>query len=270
MKPVFCLLLTLALPMTAWGDVQVRYKDMTGATNTARSNGHKVRIDNENVPGYILVDSVIDTFYMIDTQNEQIMKMSLEEMGSGAMGKPMNVSLKARGKGDKIAGYRTGRFDLIADGLGCGSLNGSSELAKNRELRQMLEAMENMAKMSRMRMAQFGNALSECQQASSQMSDLLDTSGFVMRYIDDQGQILFEVLSVETGKEVSSEYYDLPSGMEVVDMDEQMGQAAKQSEKIQQQMPELGEMMKQIQEDGKLDEDAQDQLKKMFESLQSQ
>lgn len=263
MKPVISLLLMLVVPMTAWGDVQIKYKDMTGATNTVRSNGHKVRIDSKNMPGYILVDSVIDTFYMVDEKNGQIMKMALDDLGSGATGRKMNVSLKARGKGDKIAGYRTGRYDLIADGLSCGSLNGSSELAKNRELRQMLEAMESMAKMSRMRVASLGNALSECQQASSQMSDLVDTTGFVMRYVDDQGKQLYEVLSVKTDKQMSADYYDLPSGMTVVDMNEQMEQAT-------QQMPELENMMKQIEEDGELDEESKSQLQKMLESLQGQ
>ena len=86
------------------------------ATNTVRSNGHKVRINSKSMPGYILVDSVIDTFYLIDKQNKQIMKMSIDDIGDGALGKKMNVSLKPRGKGDKIAGYSTGRFDLIADG----------------------------------------------------------------------------------------------------------------------------------------------------------
>ena len=267
MKPVFVLLLTSMLSFGAWGDVQIQYRDMTGATNTVRSNGHKVRIDSRNMPGYLLVDSVIDTVYMVDQQQRQIMKMSIDEIGTGSTGKHMNVSLKARGKGEKIAGYRTGRFDLIADGLNCGSLYGSSELARNRELRSMLEAMENMARMSRMRMAQFGNVMSECQQASSQMSGLVDTSGFVMRFIDEQGKMLFDVLSVKTSQQVAADYYDLPAGMEVVDMNEQMEQVNQQSQEIQQQMPDLQEMMKQIQQDGKLDEETQKQLQQMMENL---
>lgn len=270
MKSVIAMLLMLVLPMAAWGDVQIKYRDMTGATSTVRSNGHKVRIDSKSMPGYLLVDSVINTFYMVDNQSQQIMKMSADDLGSGSIGKKMNVSLKARGSGDKIAGYSTGRFDLIADGLSCGSLNGSSELAGNRELRKMLEAMENMAQMSRMRMASLGNVLSECQQASSQMSGLVDTSGFVMRYADDKGKVLFEVLSVNTDKKMPADYYDLPSGMKVVDMNQQMEQAAEHSKQMEQQMPELNEMMKQIQQDGKLDEDTQQKLQKMLEGLQSQ
>ena len=179
------------------------------------------------------------------------------------------MSLKPRGGGDKIAGYATGRFDLIANGEYCGSLNGSSELIRNRELKIMLESMQSMHKMSRMRMAGLGS-LSECQQASAQMTDLVDSSGFVMRYVDDQGKVIFEVLSVKTDKQVAADYYDIPSGMKVVDMDEKMGQAAKQSEKMKQEMPDLGEVMKQIQEDGELDDDTRDQLKKMLEQLQNQ
>ena len=121
-----------------------------------------------------------------------------------------------------------------------------------------------------MRVASLGNVLSECQRASSQMSDLVDTSGFVMRFVDGDGKLMYEVLSVKTDKKVAADYYDLPSGMKVVDMNEQMKEAKKQSKKMKKQMPELENMMKQIEEDGKLDEETQDQLKKMLEDLQNQ
>jgi hypothetical protein len=269
MKPVLYLLLLLGVPFAAWADVQIKYKDMAGATNTMRSDGQKVRINNRQTAGYVLVDSEIDTFYMIDTKRKEIVKFSADEIGGAPAGKKLNVSLKARGGSDKIAGYRTGRFDLISDGLACGSLNGSSELIENPELKNMLEAMQGMHKMSRMSMAGLG-ALSECQQASAQMGDLVDTTGFVMRYVDDQGETVFEVTSVKTDKKVEEGYYDLPSGMKVIDMDKHLKQLAKQSEKMEQEMPDLENVMKQIQEDGKLDDETQDQLKEMLKQLQSE
>ena len=231
MKAVVSLLLVLGISSAAWGDVQIKYTDITGATTTMRSNGHRVRIDSRKMPGYVLVDSVINTYYMIDKKRNEMVKFTADEISGVATDGKLNVSLKARGKGDKIAGYRTGRFDLIADGEVCGRLDGSSELIKNREIASMLKAMQGMHKMSGMRLAGLGGSLTECQQASAQMSDLVDTTGFVMRYTDDEGNLVFEVLSVKTDKEIAADYYDIPSGMKEIDMNKHLKQAAKQSEK---------------------------------------
>ena len=73
-----------------------------------------------------------------------------------------------------------------------------------------------------MRMAKVAGELSECQQAGSQMTNLIGESGFVVRYIDDQGKLMFEVLSVKFNEKVETNYYQVPPGMKVVDMNEQM------------------------------------------------
>ena len=263
MKPVLFLLLALGACNAAWADVQIKYKDVTGAFNTMRSNGHKVRINGGPFPGYLLFDSLIGTVYMIDTRRKEIVKLSTDEISAVTSDKPLNVGLKSLGGSEKIAGYKTGRFNLIANGLHCGTLYGSSELIENRELKTMLEAMQNMHKLSSTRMAGLG-ALSECQQASSQMADLVDTSGFVLRYIDDQGKTIFEVTSVKTDEQVAADYYNIPSGMKIVDMNEKMGQSM-------QQMPDMDELMKQIQQSGgEMTPEMQQQLQQMMEQLQQQ
>ena len=261
MKPVLFLLLALGACNAAWADVQVKYKDATGAFNTMRSNGHKVRINGGPFPGYLLFDSVISTVYMIDTCRNEIVKLSTDEISAVSSEKPLNVGLKSLGGSEKIAGYKTGRFNLIANGLHCGTLYGSSELIEKPELASMLEAMQSMHKLSSTRMAGLG-VLSECQQASAKMADLVDISGFVMRYIDDQGKTLFEVTSVKTDKKVAADYYSIPSGMTVIDMNEKMDQAT-------QQMPNMDEMMKQIEQSGgEMSPELQQQMQQMMEQLQ--
>jgi hypothetical protein len=218
MKLVLCLLFTLCACSAVWADVQIKYKDVTGATSTMRSNGHRVRINSNQMPGYVLFDGITEEFFIVDTKRKEVLRTSLQEIPGVAPDGTQHVSLKARGYGDKIAGYNTGRFDLISNGMYCGTLNGSSKLIENREMKRMLQAMQSMHKLSRMRMTSFAGELSECQQADSQMTNLIDVSGFVMRYINDQGKLMFEVLSVKTDKEEATSYYQVPSGMKVVDM----------------------------------------------------
>ena len=225
MKTVLCLLFAFGACSAAWADVQIKYKDVTGATSTMHSNGDRVRINSNQMPGYVLFDGITDDFFIVDTKRKEVLRTSLQKIPGVAPDGTLNVSLKTRGSGDKIAGYSTGRFDLISNGLHCGTLNGSSRLIKNREMKSMLQAMQSMHKLSRMRMARVVGELSECQQANSQMTNLIDESGFVMRYIDDQGKLMFEVLSVKFDKEVTTNYYQVPSGMKVIDINEQMEQS---------------------------------------------
>jgi hypothetical protein len=181
----------------------------------------------------------------------------------------LSISLKPRGAGEEIAGYGTGRFDLISNGIQCGMLNGSSELMQNRDLRRMFEAMQGMHKMMRSLSAGMAGLLTECQRATSRLADLVDTAGFIMRVVDDKGELLFEVLSVNTDAELADDYYALPAGVKVVDMNEKVGQAMQKGQEIIQQMPDMEQMMKQIQQNGgQINEESQQQLKQMMEQMQ--
>jgi hypothetical protein len=220
MKYVSSVLLLLGVSLNAVADAQVKFRDASGATSTMHSNGDRVRINSGQTSGYVLLDGSVGMFYVIDEQRSKIEKIAADEIGGVPPDGGMSVSLRPRGSGDKIAGYRTGRFDLLSNGLYCGTVNGSSKLIENRELKRMLEGMQNLHKLRQMQEAQ-GVDLSECQHASSQLSNLVEDSGFVLRYMDDKGKLIFEVLSVDTSAQVKSGYYDLPKGLPVIDFGEQ-------------------------------------------------
>jgi len=113
--------------------------------------------------------------------------------------------------------------------------------------------------------------LSACQRANTRLADLVDSSGFVMRVIDDQGRQAFEVLAVDTDKQVGAGFYDLPSGMQIVDMNEKMKQVSKQGQQMLQQMPNMEQIMKQIQQGGgEMTPEMQQQMQQMMEQMQQQ
>jgi hypothetical protein len=271
MKTLFYILISFGLCSVAWADVQVKFRDVTGNTSTMRSNGQKVRINGGQMPGHVIIDNASGEFFVVDKKRNEIIRATPAEIGGSEPDDDLVVSLKARGSGEKIAGYRTGRFDLIANGVQCGTVFGSSELMKVKELRRMFEAMRGMHRLSSSMTAGMRGLLSECQRASTRLADLVDTSGFVLRVIDDKGNLQFEVESVRTDKKVAEDHYELPQGMKVVDMNEKMGQAMQQGQQSMQNMPDMSEIMQQIQQNGgEMTPEMQEQLQQMLEQLQQQ
>lgn len=266
MKAILLCLLFLGLCNAAWADVQIRFKNVKGSTSTISSNGHKVRINGAQMSGYVLVDSASGEFFMVDPKRKEIIRATPVEIALDEEDERLSITLKPRGKGDEIAGYSTGRFDLISNGIPCGRVNGSSELVKNRDLQHMFEAMQGMHKMMRSLLAGMAGLLTECQRATSRLSDLVDTAGFVMRVVDDKGKLLFEVLSVDSTIKLAGDYYALPADMTVVDMNEKVGQALQKGQEIIQQVPDMDQMMQQ--NGGQIDEQTQQQMKQMMEQMQ--
>jgi hypothetical protein len=205
---------------------------------------------------------------MVDPKRNEAIRATPVEIAGVEEDERLSITLKPRGVGDEIAGYGTGRFDLISNGIQCGILNGSSELMQNRELRHMFEAMQGMHKMMRSLSAGMAGLLTECRRATSRLADLVDTAGFILRVVDAKGELLFEVLSVSTDANLADDYYALPAGVKVVNMNEKVGQAMQEGQEIIQQMPDMEQMMEQFQQNGgQINEGAQQQLKQMMEQM---
>ena len=269
MKAVLLCLLFLGLCNAARADVQIKFKNVKDSTSTISSNGHKVRINGAQMSGYVLVDSVSGEFFMVDPERKEIIRATPVEIEADEEDERLSVSLRPRGAGDEIAGYSTGRFDLISNGIQCGRVNGSSELVTNPDLQHMFKAMQGMHKMMRSLMAGMAGLLTECQRASSRLSDLVDTAGFVMRVVDDKGKLLFEVLSVDSSIKLADDYYALPADMTVVNMNEKVEQALQKGQEIIQQTPDMDQMMQQFQQNsGEINEETKQQMQQMMEQMQ--
>lgn len=220
MKYAISVLLALGVSLGVEADVQIKFRDASGAISTMHSNGDRVRINDRQAFDYVLLDGSVGRFYLVDEKRGETSRIAADEILGVPADGGLSVSLKPRGSGGKIAGYRTGRFDLIANGLYCGTLNSSSELIQRRELKRMLEGMQSLHKLTAMQEAKLGD-LTECRQASSQLADLVETGGFVLRYLNEEGKLVFEVLSIDFNASVAAGYYDLPPGMQVIDLGEQ-------------------------------------------------
>lgn len=268
MKSTFYCLLLLGACNLAWADVQIKYIDISGATSTMISNGRKVRINGGQMPGYLLLDGGSDEYFMIDPKRNEAVRIAADEVGGMAEVGALSVGLMPRGGREKIAGYTTGRYDLLANGEFCGTIYGSSKLIQNPEMKRMFMAMQGMHKISQSMKARASRQLTECQRARTRLADLADTSGFVLRAIDDKGQQTFEVLSVDTGALIEQSEYDIPQGMRVVDLIETLKATPQQIQQMKQKK-KMEEMMEQIQQnDGQMTPEMQQQMRQMMEQMQ--
>jgi len=271
MNKIGFILVFLALCTRASADVQMTVKDGFGNNSTFSSNGQLVRIDGQQVPGFIIIDFASGEFFMVDLKRNEIMKTSLGQVDAANAGTALSVSLKDKGGGQKIAGYLTRKFELIANGERCGSVYASRKLLENNDVRAIFESMRNMQQFSRRMMGGMSETLPACQRANMQLADAIESSGAPLRVVDKDGNLLSEVLTVDTDKKIDSNHYELPGGMEVVDMSEKMNQAAQQNQQMMQNMPDMDEMMKQMQQgDGQMTEEMQQQMQQLMEQMQQQ
>ena len=142
----------------------------------------------------------------------------------------------------------------------------------------MFESMRTVQQKTREMIGGFGGLLSPCQQAGLQMTNSLAAIGAPMKVLDEQGQLMSEVLSVDTRKNLPGDYYDTPAGLKVVDLDETISGVKQQTQQIMENMPDINEIMEQMQQDGSgMSEEMQqqmqeqmDQMQKMLQQLQQQ
>ncbi len=135
----------------------------------------------------------------------------------------------------------------------------------------LFESMRSMRNMVRGMAAGLTGMLSLCQRASMRLSDVVEANGAPLKVLDDRGALVSEVLSVDTDKQLPANYYEVPAGMERVDMNQQINRSMQQ---MMENMPDINELMQQMQgSDGQMNEQMQQQmesLQKMLQQMQQQ
>ena len=265
-----CLLLFVGTILTAGSalaDVQLQIKDSLSGLSTISSDGNKARIESGKMPGFVIIDFSEGKLSMVNPERQEVINLDMAKEGSGAAG-TVQISLEEKGGGPKIAGYLTKKYDYQVDGMRCGSVYTSSKLLKNNAVRSMFDSMRQLQQQSRKMMGGMTGFLAPCRQAHLELANSLGSSGAPMRMLDADGNLISEVVSVNTDKAVLADYYQVPGGMKQVSMDEMMNQAQQQVQDVMQNMPDMDEMMEQMNANsGQMTEEMQQQMKKMQDML---
>lgn len=259
-------LVLLAVCSPALADVTLVVKDFRGQASTINSNGKQARIDTAQMPGYAIVDYSRGEFLAVDTQRKEVVSMSIGSQGpAGSAG--LDVRLKDLGGGQKIAGYPTRKFEVIADGESCGTVYASRQLLENDGVMAMFESMREMQKMVGAMTSRFSGSMPVCQRANLALADTMDSNGAPMKVVDASGKLISEVISVDTDGKVPAGYYEVPAGMKVVSMEQKMDQATRQMQGI----PDMNQLLQES--GGEMTPEMKqqmEQLQKMMEQLQQQ
>lgn len=271
MKRFLLAAIALAFVTSAQADVLITIKGHDGRTSAFSSDGKMARIEDQQMPGHVIINYQSGEFFMVDSERKEIMRTVIESGEGTQSSSALKISLKDKGGGQKIAGYSTRKYEMNANGERCGTVYASSKLLQNQDVQAIFESMRNMQQFSRNMTGGMGGMMSVCQQASMQLADVVESSGAPMKVIDENGKLVSEVLAVDTNKKFPGNHYQLPAGMKVVDMSERMSQATQQTQEMMENMPDMNELMKQIQQGGgQMSEEMLQQMEKMKDMFQQQ
>jgi len=248
----------------AAADVKLVIKDFSGKSSTIYSNGQRSRIESGQMPDYAIVDHGSGEILVVDSERKEITSLKLAGQ-TATGGASLSVSLEDRGGGQKIAGYLTRKYQIIANGESCGTVYASKKLIENSELRGMFEAMRGLQDLALGMTAGMSAMLPVCQRANLELADAMASSGAPMRVLDAGGKLISEVIAVDTEHSVAAGSYAVPAGMKIVSMDDKMNQARPQM----QNMPDMNELMQQMQQSGgEISPEMQQQMEQMKNMLQ--
>ncbi|MCP4430997.1 MAG: DUF4412 domain-containing protein [Gammaproteobacteria bacterium] len=269
-------ILLFLLSLAVQADTQITIKDSDGIVSKISSNGKKARMDDKGDVSYAIAHYKSGDFFVVNPDRKEVMSMDMNAMPEqgNAVGAASEVviNLEKKGKGPKIAGYKTKEYELTANDQYCGTIFGSKKLLKKKGVSALFEFINNMRRQSMKMTAAFVGSIDVCEQAMDNLSLSFKKTGAPMRILDARGDIESEVIKVKTKKKLKASYYDIPADYAVVSVADQMDAANQQSQQMKQQMgqnmPDMDELMKQMQgQDGQVSEEILKQMEKMQEML---
>jgi len=259
--------------MALQADLQMVTRDKSGHNSTFTSNGKQARIDDNQNPGYILIDQQNNRIGMVDPQRREVLDMGpINDGQTVPMNSGLSIKLEKQGNGPKIAGYKTKKFDIQVNGRHCGTVYGSRKAMKNKGIEQIFKAMATLQQQSSSLNQGFRSLMDgrndECDRAELEMNKHFKTSGVPMRILDRNSQLQSEVIKFNTKTKLPPDYYTIPKDFKVTNMQQKMNEAQQQ---MQQHMPDMNQLMQQMQQDQQgLPPEAMEQMKKMQDLFKQQ
>ncbi len=267
---VFCLLGNTAIAATL-----IEVASENAGQTQVMMEGSKSRIDMGERQGYMLIDYKKQTMFAVIPEKRQILDMSGDMPSLG--GKPVpkiKIELVSNGSGPMIAGYSTKKFTLKAEGKVCGTLFGSKAAMETTGIDKLFESMKTMAEKQRAAIGGYAAMLDVCTRANMDFASQGEKVGVPMRMLDANGKVTSEIKSIKTNASLPANAFVLPKGYKTTTMAEQMNRAkqgmGQGMNNSQGQMPDMQQMMKQMQQSGSMPPEAMEQMKRYQEMMQQQ
>jgi hypothetical protein len=243
----FCLYCLLALfAGNASAATMLEIKSDEGKTRVYKDGSHSRM---ESGDGYMIIDSKAETLFVVMPGERRAIDMSsaLKTQASSS-GKPVDIDFRKQNAGPRIAGYKTHKYDYIADGEHCGSLFASADALNDTGLEDTFEMMERMAARADAMLAAFSNDRDPCERADSQFARYLKEIGIPMRIQAANGKLVSEIIRIEKNARLPPNAFVVPAGYQVQDAGQMMRQMPDMQKIMEQMPPEALERLQQMQQ----------------------
>jgi hypothetical protein len=186
-------------------------------------------------------------------KERQVMDMSqmLKTPAGGDTTNPLDIQFKKQGGGPSVAGYKTVNYQYSADGKTCGNVLASKQALEDAGLQETFEMMERMAARADAVMQVFNSNMDPCQRADTRFSEHAQGIGIPMRITSGNGSMVSEIVRIEKNAKLPPDAFAIPAGYQV----QNVGQ-------IMQQMPNMQDIMKQMQQPGQMKPESLQQLRR--------
>lgn len=211
----------------------IELMDGEGGAQKIWIEGQKVRIEDSREPGYLLIDGKERKMFAINPEEKQIIDMTdmfLQE-GEAGLADRFKVEYKHKGKGKTVAGYATEHYELIVDGKKCGDEYVSLQALKDLNALEILDTMAQLNAADIMNVP--ANLLDPCDFSDALVMEEYKTKGYPMLILDDKGQMLNEVKSINKSAPLPEGGFSLPKGYVTLTYEQLMEMFERQQEESQ-------------------------------------
>lgn len=263
----------LALPATLLADTVIEL-DNNNEASTFMSNGKKARINTRGKSDYMIVDYSNNAIYAVMPDQRQIINLNQSVPALSSNRAPeVKLAFAAAGPGPAIAGYATESYRFSANGENCGTIHASREALNGTSIGSMLDAMHEMAENHLKSLGGFAAAIPPCQQARMSLAKQVSRIGAPLQTLDAYGQVESRITRISKNVSVAAGSYDLPADYKNVSMADKITDAQKMHsnmDQLQKHEPQMQEMMRQMQQSGRLPPEAMEQMQRYQERMQQQ
>jgi hypothetical protein len=233
---------TLALP--AWSATVLKHQNQQGQTQQATITETKARLESGQPNRYMILDLAANKMYAVEAQQQKVlaMEVSAEAPAMPAMPNMPNMpqppeiksDLVVKGSGPNMLGYETQQVQITANGELCSDNYVAAAALEVPYLSPFLNTMAELTR-SRQSMMKMAMAFSPCLTAQAEQEEALMAKGVVLKSVDGQGQLLHEIIQIETDVTVEPQLFSFPDSYQVVSEQQLMQERMQQMQQMQQQ-----------------------------------
>ena len=211
----------------AIADVQLTFKNAIDLKSKISFSKKRARMDHAINGSYMLFKYSGEEISVVDPTNKVAQKGVIDGINDNANTAHLKIKLEKKGKGPKIAGYKTREFMINFNGISCGTVFLAKKLLKKKEVKKFLSMVEKIPAQAQYALAQYNAMPSDCWVKGQELAKLYSENGFPLKTLNSRGDLLTEVTKVKAKKELKSSYYKIPDEYTVQESSQRSRQQAR-------------------------------------------